>query len=745
MCPILITMFLVHFILAGGAMATSSNVKYVNPFIGTLRTTPNYGGMIPSTGTPFAMTRWTPMTQENIAPGRCPYLYDGKKFHGFLATHQPAVWMGESAEIAVSAGVGDVKPSFIDRGMPYSHDGEVSSPHYYRTLVETPSGTTMKAEASATSRASSLRFSFDAGEADHFVTIQASRHGIDGQVNIDPIRREISGFNPERQDDVYGPFTASHFKGYFVARFEDDFASFGTAHLGELSEGSDFAEGSAVSAFVRFGTASIINVRVGVSYISIEQARQNLDNEVPDGTTLEDTAAVVESEWAAKLDLITLTNATEDQSAIFYTSMYHALQYPNEMHEHNASGSYYYSGFDDTVHAGEAYTGYSIWDTFRAEWAFLNLFVPERVDGMVQSMLQSYAQGNTDGKDGRLPMWQNIVETNIMIGTHSSSLIAESLAKGFRGFDLDLAWEAVYKDAMVPPINDLTTQYYDREEGTSTEARAGLTRELELGWVAAMETSEAGSRTLEYAYDDYTVAVVAEMTGHTEHVDYFMQRSRNYRNIFNNETGFMEARFANGSWCSDRSTWTEADNWVYTFNVQHDFPGLRDLFGGADALEKKLDDYYSGDHNDQTNEPSHATVFAYLYANAPAKAQATVRSLLEDNYYNSPIGINGNEDCGQMSAWYIFNSIGFYPVNPVSAEYMIGAPLFDKVEIQLPQTGRVLTVTAAEAASKPFVRGVAVDGQQIEAPVLSHQMLLHAERIAFDMDAVPQEWAKNTV
>ena len=308
------------------------------------------------------------------------------------------------------------------------------------------------------------------------------------------------------------------------------------------------------------------------------------------------------------------------------------------MMEHNASGTYYYSGFDNKVHKGEhAYTGYSIWDTFRAEWAFINLFAPERVNGMIQSMLQTYQEG------GRLPIWLNIVETNIMIGTHSSSLIAESLAKGFRGFDLQLAWQALWKDAMVPPKDDLTTMYYDRQEGTDCEARAGLTKEYKLGYVAAMETSEAGSRTLEYAYDDYTVAVAARLTGHGEHEQYFLDRSKNYRNIFNNETMFMEARYANGTWCDIPSTWTEADKWIYTFNVQHDFAGLRDLYHGADAFGKKLDEYYQGGRNDQTNEPSHATAFAYLYANQPSKLQETVRTLLKDNYFNTAVGLSGND------------------------------------------------------------------------------------------------------
>jgi predicted alpha-1,2-mannosidase len=314
------------------------------------------------------------------------------------------------------------------------------------------------------------------------------------------------------------------------------------------------------------------------------------------------------------------------------------------MNEYDANGvSHYYSGFDNTVHQGVAYTGYSIWDTYRAEWAFLNLFAPERINDMINSMLQTFEQG------GRLPIWQNIVETNIMIGTHSSSLIAESMAKGFKGFDYDVAWKALLKDAEVPPADDLATMYYDREEGTDCEARAGLTREKKLGYVTAMLTSEAGSRTLEYAYDDYTVSVAARLTGHPAEERLYLERSKWYRNIFNNETMMMQARNEDGSWNDSPSTWTEADDWVYTFNVQHDFAGLRDLFLGAENFGKKLDAYYEGNHNDQTNEPSHATVYAYIYANQPGKMQSTIRDLMINNYFNTPIGLSGND-----GKWYQF-------------------------------------------------------------------------------------------
>ena len=318
------------------ATASANNVDYVDPFIGTDPVFPgngNYAGMIPTTGSPFAMTRWTPMTLENTV-GTCPYHYTDTVFYGFLATHQPAQWMGESGEIAVSAGTGDVKPAFKDRGLTFSHDEEVSTPQYYKTVLHAPpsdgesEGDIITAELTAVSRSGSMRFTFDPSSSkSRYVVVQATRDGIEGQVTIDAVNREIAGFNPERQDDVLGPFTADDFKGYFVARFDTDFDSWGTANSDTLSEGSSEGSGSAVSGYVRFPmSTSVVNVRVGVSYISIEQARQNLEAETPMTQTLEETVAVVKQQWADKLDLVEIDNATDDELAIFYTAMYHALQ-----------------------------------------------------------------------------------------------------------------------------------------------------------------------------------------------------------------------------------------------------------------------------------------------------------------------------------------------------------------------------------------------------------------------------------
>jgi putative alpha-1,2-mannosidase len=222
-------------------------------------------------------------------------------------------------------------------------------------------------------------------------------------------------------------------------------------------------------------------------------------------------------------------------------------------------------------------------------------------------------------------------------------MIGEALRKGLGDFDHELAWQAVYKDAMVPPVDDLTVPYTDREEGVGLEARAGLTLYKQNGWVPGNQTSESGSRTVEYSWADYTVAVVANYTGHGDEAAFFERRAQNYHYIFNNDTTFMEARFKDGSWDSSNTTWTEGTNWIYTFNVPHDFPGLISLFNSSEAFESKLDEYFKDGHNDQTNEPSHATPYAYLYTQNPSKTSDVIRDLLKTNYNATETGLGGNE------------------------------------------------------------------------------------------------------
>ncbi len=714
------------------AAATGSNTDRVNPMIGTAGADPTeYGGMIPSVAPPFAMTRWSPATRDNYV-SRLPYHHNDTTISGFIGTHQPAIWMGDYGYVEAMPGIGDVHTTAKSRALPFSHSSEQSSPSRYSVELQAGGGKTMQVDLTGTSRVGYLRTSYPADSAAN-LQIEATRNGITGRVHIDPDRREISGYNPDRQDSNLGPSRAPGFKGYFVARFDTPFESFGTSTDGDLHDGENERTAAGLAAYVRFSAGTRqAQVRIGTSFISEDQARANLDKEIPDGRSFDDTANQLNAAWADKLDRVDIEGASSDQLATFYTAMYHALQYPSEMSENGR----YYSAYDDTVHSGSSYTSYSIWDTFRAENAFLTLFAPERIDGMVTSMLQDYRES------GWLPMWKNPAETNIMIGSYADSLIAEAIAKGFTGFDRNLAYEAVRKDAMTPPDRDTQLKFSDREEGTPAEARAGLTTYLEKGWVAADRTSESASRTLANAYTDWAVSKVADAVGQSADAAMFRQRSGNYRNLYNPQTGFMQARNYDGSWAEDG--FTEGDKWVYSFDVMHDVNGLESLMG-HDHFVNLLDQDFAAGHIDHTNEPSHHLSYLYDYVGQPYKTQQHVRQLARDNYANRPDGLSGNDDCGQMSAWYLLSAIGVYSVNPASGQYAIGSPFFDKVTLRLPGSSRPLVISSpGNADNRPYVSAVSLDGNAVTTPFLSQSDLVNGGELKFDLSDSPQSWGAGT-
>ncbi|KAF5364297.1 hypothetical protein D9756_001133 [Leucocoprinus leucothites] len=789
----------------------SHAVDHVNLLIGNGGIAPSFtGGMIPSTGPPFAMTRWVAQTRVNYV-SRTPYNITEltPTIHGFQATRQPAIWMGESASLALVPGIAptgdptEVKADFIQRRLTFvggfeKRGGEVISPGYYSVELEDGFGGTILVEQSSTSRVGHLRFTFNLGQnatnATPYILIDAVRQSIQahdptnitfpvGTVSISQSTNEICGSSNERQDSIITPDSikepASHFKGFFCARF--DIPLRGVNNTGLMANGSVLAgnmstTGSMLSAFAMFQKASAVtrknftvNVKVGTSFISEDQARRNIDLEIPDAPkdpnnsaerhpgSLEATAQTVRGLWAEKLDRIQIKGASEEDLEIFYTAAAHGLTYPSEQFEED----HYYSAYDNQVHKGPSYTGYSIWDTYRAAWAWVILFAPERVPGMVTSMLNDFKEVsyyfdvcevgyNGDPKGGWLPMWKNIVETNIMVGTHADSLIGEAFRKGITGFDRDLAWEAVWKDVTVAPVHDNNTVYGDRQENVDFEARAGLsTVYTTKGWVANDIHSESGSRTLDYAYDDFAVYVVAKAMEKPENITSFLfNRSQNAPfTLYNNETGFMEARKADGSWAGPDSGWTEGDKWIYSFDVVQNVPQLVQHRGGNASFVKSLEDHFNGGHNQHTNEPSHHIPYLYSLAGAALRTQERVRTIASSNYNNTPEGLSGNEDCGQMSAWYIFSAMGFYPVNPASGEYVVGSPFFDEMIIDWPQananshqSGSRLTIRSSGAPQKQYVKALTVNGEPVVAPVLLHEQIVQGGEIVFEMSDSVEEW-----
>jgi predicted alpha-1,2-mannosidase len=328
-----------------------------------------------------------------------------------------------------------------------------------------------------------------------------------------------------------------------------------------------------------------------------------------------------------------------------------------------------------------------------------------------------------------------------MIATHADSLVAEAVSKHFTGFDPHLAWDAVYKDAMTPPDGDTTRSWRDREPNTPYEARAGLTYLKALGYIPADKTSEAASSTLEDAYDDWCVAQVAKSLGRDADYHYFLQRSLNYKHLFNSQTGFMQARNADGSWASPGAGWTEGGPWVYTWDVLHDIPGLIRLMGGKEKYDARLDAYFNGHYNQHSNEPSHHVGYLYDFGGQPWKTQQKVREIAGDEYANHPSGLDGDDDCGQMSAWYVFTALGFYPVNPASGDYMIGSPLFTRATLRL-ANGRYFAVIAQNNSDDNlYIQSATLNGKPITSPVIRYSDILEGATLRFVMGPKPSAWA----
>ncbi|WP_462249188.1 GH92 family glycosyl hydrolase [Ferruginibacter sp.] len=732
-------------------------VDYVNPLIGTAATGfakgLDGGGTMPSVGPPFSMTNFVAQTGENFM-SRMNYFYEDSSIIGFLASHQPTVWMGDYGYVSVMPQTGNLKVLPEQRALTFSHANEIATPYYYAVLLNADNNKKIKTEIASSSRCGIFQFTFPASQDAHII-IQginlnpAIKHWANdyterlktlrGYVNINKDKNEITGYNPDRMSAQIGP-PMPNFKGYFVIQFDKPFSSYGTWSGDTINALSREQYGTRAGAYISFSTKENekVQVRIGTSFISIEQARKNMAMEV-DGKNFNQIVTATRNEWQKSLSRIKINGVTEDQKSIFYTAMFHTMQFPREMSEYGK----YYSGFDDKIHKGISYNDFSLWDIYRALHPLLIFTQPERVNPMITAMLQMYKEG------GRLPMWPNPAETNIMIGTHANPVIADAYIKGFNGYDIKLAYEALVKDALVSPDNDTILKYGDRDLWTGYEAQAGLTYYKKLGYVPVDKTAESVSRTIEYGVDDYAVAQMAKRLGKISDYKQLIQLSKNYKNLYEPKTGFLLPKKLNGNWDEKNSdgTWngfTEGGQWTYTFGAMHDAPGMIDMMGGKEKFAAKLDENFNGGHYRHDNEPGHHYIYLYDYCGQPWKTQELIRKHTSENFRNAPIGINGNEDCGQMAAWYIFGVMGFYPVAPASGEYAIGAPQFAELTMHFIANSkpRIFKITANNLSEKnKYIQQVKLDGKPLIKPFITHQQIINGNQLIFEMGEKPNyEW-----
>ena len=709
---------------------TTDLTPYASPLNGTKGLIFYYGRTTPFVGTPFGMTKWSACTQPGRI-GRPIYQYLNTRITGFRATHKPAMWMGDYGQVTLKPTVGKMTEKRLRQSLFYSHHNEVSKPYYYSLKVKTHDLKKIKVEMTATSRCGILRFDFPKGESGDLII-----EDLHGWIQIDTAQKEIRGWNTERESEKLGP-PLPNFKGYFIIQYDKPFEAWGTTDSGKLMPGNASLTSNACGAWVSFAKETgMVQVKVATSFISIEQARENLEKEVAH-ETFDQIAAQTKAIWNNYLGRIQIDNSHKRDRAIFYAAMYHSLLFPREFSEYGR----YYSAFDDKIHKGVSYNDYSLWDTYRAEHPLLILTAPEHVPGMVQSLIQMYQEG------GYMPKWPNPTYSNIMIGTHADAVIADALVKGVKGFDLPEAYNACMKDAFTPPDGDSVKYWGDRVPWTSYEARQGLTWYMRLGYVPVDKTAESVSSSLEYTYDDFCVAQVAKATGHNDVYDLLMKRSKNYVNLYNPATGFMAPKNFDGTWNENRKRgFTEGSPWTYQYAAQHDIPGLISLMGGREKFIKKLNANFHWFRYVHENEPGHHFTYLYDYVGQPWMTQRRVAHYRHAKYRNDPNGMNGDDDCGQMSAWYIFSALGFYPVTPGTDEYAIGTPLFSKATVYMDpkDKSKKFEIIAHHVSRRnKYVQSVILNGKVLSSPFLHHGDIMTGGQMIFEMGSKPnKEWGK---
>jgi predicted alpha-1,2-mannosidase len=716
-----------------GASARAGNVDKVNLYIGTANIPGDrgteYGGTMPLVEPPFAMTSWTPQTRQNKV-SITSYAYGDSTISGFMGTHQPAIWMGDYGYVTLMPEVDRLKLAPDRRLLPFTHAQEVAKPYAYSVSLDAGAGRQIKAEMTATEHCAILRFTFPQS-TNACILFEATRPGIMGNAAVNPEAREICGYNPDRMDAQLTTLQLPHFKGYFVAQISQPCAGYGVYQNDALSESGTNVSGPNAGAWVSFKTRrhEVLQVKVGTSFISEAQARANLNAEIPDWN-FEAVKNKLKNIWNEKLGQVSIHGGTQDQQVQFYTALCHCLLYPRSFSENGR----YYSAFDDRVHDGVAYTAFSGWDIFRSEFSCITLFAPERVNGMVQALLNDFREG------GWMPKWPNPTYTDIMISTPADSMVAEAVEKGFGGFDRELAYQAMCQDAMVPPNEDATHSWPDRSQGRPYSAREGLIYYLKYGYVPDNWTARAASCTLEHAYFDWCVAQVARSVGRTNDYQNFIRRSLNYKNVFNPATGLMNSRNANGSWGPADHGWTEGGQDLYTFAVMHDVPGLIQLMGGEAIFNHTLKPRTVDLNGLVNNEPGNHYLYLYDFSGSAPLCQVAIRAALT-NFSNGPVGLPGNDDCGQTSSWLLWADLGFYPVNPASGTYMIGTPLFPRVTLHLPN-GRTFVIEALNnSPDNKYIQSATLNGVALAAPCLTYATIRAGGTLRFVMGPSPSSWA----
>lgn len=692
----------------------------VNPFIGT----GGHGHTYPGAATPFGMMQLSPDTRLEGWDGCGGYHYSDSTVYGFSHTHLSGTGIADYCDVLLMPFTGDVKWKNTEYASPFSHKNEKAHAGYYEVLLDKHN---IRAALTTAVRSGIHEYSFPASEGKVLLDLKHRDKVLESSLEI-VNKYELRGLRRSRS-------WAADQTLYFYLKFDRPVNEYGIAVNDVLQNGPKTASGKNLKAYFSFDLPADkkLHVKVGLSGVSMENAKLNLDTEIP-GWNFAQVKAAAEEAWNKELGKIEIKGGTADQRAVFYTALYHACLNPNVYTDVNGD----YRGTDLKVHKAEGFTNYSVfslWDTHRALHPLMTITNRKRTADWINTFLAQYKWG------GMLPVWElSGNETFCMIGYHSVPVIFDAYQKGIRGFDVPLALKAMCDYA-----------------GSN---RFGLEKYANAGFVSNDVDAESASKTVEYAYDDWCIAQLAKELGNDSIYEKYLLRSQNYKNLFDPSTGHIRGK-VQGFWFSPfnptevNNFFTEGNSWHYSFTAQQDIDGLIKLYGGREAFAHKLDELFttgeglSGrDQADVTgligqyaqgNEPSHHMAYLFDYAGQPWRTQELIHKICNEFYTNDPAGLIGNEDCGQMSAWYVLSAMGFYEVTPGSGLYALGTPQFDEVSIHL-ENGNVFSLKAQNRTVGNFyVNDVRLNGKPHPATFIRHKDVENGGELMFQMSGRPNK------
>lgn len=693
-------------------------ISYVNPFIGT----GGHGHTYPGATRPFGMMQLSPDTRLDGWDGCSGYHYSDTEIFGFSHTHLSGTGVSDYGDILLMPTNKVVFNNGADGKEGYkstfSHDKEIAEPGYYKVHLD---DTNIDVELTVTERSGIHKYQFAEGSKQIIILDLEHRDEVlDSKLTINS-KTEISGHR-------FSKAWATDQRLFFDMLFSKPFT--------KVTFLDDKTSGKKVKAAFEFDntTGNEINITIGISPVDEEGAIHNWQLEIG-SKTFEEIKKETQGVWEKQLEKIVIESEDFDYKTNFYTALYHIMIAPNLYQDIDGR----YRGMDMKIHKTnefDYYTVFSLWDTYRAAHPLYTIIEQDRTNDFINTFLAKYDEG------GIMPIWDlSASYTGCMIGYHAVPVIADAFLKGIKNYDVEKAFEAMKHSA--------------------TRDKLGLDSYKKYGFIPVQKESESVSKTLEYAYDDWSIAQMAKSLGKEEDYKTYTKRGQYYKNVFDPETQFMRGRFRN-TWFSPfdpfevNFNYTEANSWQYSFYVPQDISGFIDLLGGKDQLEKQLDKLFTAKHEtsgrDQAditgligqyahgNEPSHHMAYLYNFVNKPYKTQEKVRQILTELYTNDPAGISGNEDCGQMSAWYVLSSMGFYSVTPASNQYIIGAPLFPKATINL-ENGKTFTIVADSISkTNAYIKSVELNGREYPYTFLKHKDIVAGGSLRFVMTDKPSSW-----